>query len=99
MEVVVEVDIIGEHSIENPEGLNDLGKDGEVEDWGLCMIPPPRIVSSGLMVIMCSRIVAVKAIGLFNGEVLRYLTKMTLTHSVPLNIIYFTKIHLSMYST
>jgi len=33
---VEEVDIVGEHSIGNPEGLNDLGKDGEVEDLGLC---------------------------------------------------------------
>jgi len=35
MEGVVEVDIVGKHGIENPEGLNDLVKDGEVEDLGL----------------------------------------------------------------
>ena len=32
MEGLVEGDIVEEHGIENPEGLNDLEKDGEVED-------------------------------------------------------------------
>ena len=32
---VVEVDNMGEHGIGNPKGLNDLGKDGWVEDLEL----------------------------------------------------------------
>jgi len=31
---VVKGDIVEEHGIRNPEGLNDLEKDGEVEDLG-----------------------------------------------------------------
>jgi len=31
----VQVDVVGEHGIGNPKGLNDLGKDGEMEDLGL----------------------------------------------------------------
>ena len=31
----MEGDIVEEHGIENPEGLNDLRKDGEVEDLEL----------------------------------------------------------------
>jgi len=34
VEGVVEGDILEEHDIGNPEGLNDLEKDGEVEDLG-----------------------------------------------------------------
>jgi len=34
--VDVGIGIIENHSIRNPEGLNDLGKDGEVEELGLC---------------------------------------------------------------
>ena len=36
MEGVVEVGIIEEHGIENPEDLNDFRKDGEEEDLRLC---------------------------------------------------------------
>jgi len=32
----VEVDMVGEHGPGNPEGLNDLGEDGEEGDFGLC---------------------------------------------------------------
>ena len=74
---------MGEHGIRNPDGLNDLRKDGEVVDLGF--VEKIGIVSSGVRVIRWFCIAIVKGIGLFNGEVLRYLTKMTLTHSVPLN--------------
>jgi len=37
VEGVVEVNIMREHDIRNPKGLNNLGKDGEVEDLGLYM--------------------------------------------------------------
>jgi len=43
VEGVVEVDIVGEHGIGNPEGLNDLGKDGDLElcrkNWDDSSIP------------------------------------------------------------
>ena len=75
MEGVVEGDIVEEHAIVNPKSLNDHEKDGEVEDLGFIgkigMIPPPRIVSSGVGVIRWSCIEIVKGVGLFNGKVLR----------------------------
>ena len=71
--------------------------------WGFVgkirMIPPPEIVCSGVRVIRWPCIVVVKGIGLFNGEVLRYLTKMTLIHKVPLSTTRFTNIQMTMYST
>jgi len=71
---VVEANIVGDHGIGNPEGLNDLGNDGEVEDLGPYRRnwdgSPPRIVCSGVRIIKWPSIVVVKGIGLFNGEVL-----------------------------
>jgi len=36
VEGVVEVGIVEERGIGNPEDLNDFGKDGEEDDLGLC---------------------------------------------------------------
>jgi len=45
MKGMVEVNIVGEHGVENSKGLSDLGKDGQIEDLELYrkikMIPPP----------------------------------------------------------
>jgi len=75
VEGVLEVDIVGEHSIENPEGLNGLERMVRWRIWSsigkIGTIPPPRIVSSGVRVIRRSCIEIVKGIGLFNGKVLR----------------------------
>ena len=66
--------------------------------WKIRVIPPPKIVCIGVG-IMRSSVEVVKGISLFNGELLRQLTEMTLILMMPLNATHFTNSHLTMQPT
>jgi len=104
VEGVVEVGIKEQIGIGNREDWNDFRTNGEEEHLGVFRknlddSSPPQIVFSGVRVIGRPCIKVVKGISLFDGEVLRLMTKMTLAHNMPLNTTHLTNIYLTIYTT